>query len=610
MPTFATPLNKVLRHWLCASSILAIISIPGFGTEPNDTDQIATQHPNVLVFLSDDQGWGDFGFQGNTNFHTPNLDRLADSGVVCQRFYVCPVCAPTRAEFLTGRYHPRSSTMGVTQGDERMDLDETTLADRFKLAGYATGAFGKWHNGSQFPYHPNGRGFQEFYGFCSGHWGDYFSPPLDHNGKKVQGDGFVTDDFTTHAMEFIRLHAKERFFCYVAFNTPHSPMQVPDEFMKRVHERPLAMQHQGRASEKEDPAMTRAAIAMVENIDSNVGRILNLLDQLHLRDQTIIVYFNDNGPNSFRWNGGMKGRKGTVDEGGVRSPLIVSWPSHLPAQQRLEQLTGAIDIAPTLCELAGIPMTLDPHHPLDGISIAQHLTDPTKPLVHRKLFSQWSGRIAMRQDQFLLDYDGAIFNLIDDPTQQRDLIATQNELANSMTTDVSKWREEVLRSARTNRPFLIGHPERNSSILPAQDGKCQGPSVKRSDTAPNCSYFTNLRTPEDKLTWNILPMQSGTYSVWIEYTATQAATGKRIAVKIGQDEIVKSIDDRFESPSRGQSNDRVPRKSESFMKDFQSLELGTMQLSQETMDCQLRLLDPIVEPGMVEIQSVEFRKNE
>lgn len=247
------------------------------------------QRPNVVVFLSDDQGWGDFSFQGNINLNTPHIDSLAQRGAVLERFYVCPVCAPTRAEFFTGRYHPRSGAMGVTEGKERLDLDETILSERFLKAGYATAAFGKWHNGTQFPYHPNARGFQEYYGFTAGHWGDYFSPPLDHNGQSVRGDGYVTDDFTNRALEFIRANKSQAFFCYVAYNTPHSPMQVPDEYFDRLKSRSLQMKHQGRPAEKEDEAMTIAALAMVENIDHNVGRVLKLLEEEKLLNNTIIV---------------------------------------------------------------------------------------------------------------------------------------------------------------------------------------------------------------------------------------------------------------------------------------------------------------------------------
>ena len=141
----------------------------------------------MVVILSDDQGWGDLSLNGNTNLKTPHIDSLAKNGAKFDRFFVQPVCSPTRAEFLTGRYHPRGGVRDVSTGGERLNLDEKTIADTFRAAGYATGAFGKWHNGSQYPYHPNGRGFQEYYGFTSGHWGDYFDPPLDHNGVAVRG---------------------------------------------------------------------------------------------------------------------------------------------------------------------------------------------------------------------------------------------------------------------------------------------------------------------------------------------------------------------------------------------------------------------------------------
>ena len=138
----------------------------------------SADRPNVVVILTDDQGWGDVSINGNSNLSTPHIDSLAEEGIRFDRFYVCAVCSPTRAEFLTGRYHARSGVYSTSAGGERMDLDEVTIADSFKAAGYATGAFGKWHNGMQFPYHPLGRGFDYFYGFCSGHWGHYFDPLL------------------------------------------------------------------------------------------------------------------------------------------------------------------------------------------------------------------------------------------------------------------------------------------------------------------------------------------------------------------------------------------------------------------------------------------------
>ena len=170
--------------------------------------------PNVVVFLADDQGWGDVSANGNTQLRTPNIDSLKKDGASLDRFYVCAVCAPTRAEFFTGRYHPRGGVRGVSTGHERLNLDEKTVADAFKAAGYATGAFGKWHNGSQWPYHPNARGFDEYYGFTSGHWGEYFDPPLEHNGKFVRGKGYITDDLTDHALQFIETNKERPFFLY------------------------------------------------------------------------------------------------------------------------------------------------------------------------------------------------------------------------------------------------------------------------------------------------------------------------------------------------------------------------------------------------------------
>lgn len=182
---------------------------------------------------------------GNRNLATPRIDSLARDGARFQHFYVSPVCAPTRAEFLTGRYHPRGGVYGTSAGAERLDLDERTIADVFKAAGYANGAFGKWHNGGQAPYHPNARGFDEFYGFTSGHWPHYFDPPLDHNGRRVRGTGFIADDLTDRALDFMARHPERPFLAYVPYNTPHSPMQVPDRFYQRFAKAELPQRYHG-----------------------------------------------------------------------------------------------------------------------------------------------------------------------------------------------------------------------------------------------------------------------------------------------------------------------------------------------------------------------------
>ena len=253
---------------------------------------VQADKPNVVVILTDDQGWGDLSLNGNTDLATPNIDSLARDGAQFDRFYVCPVCSPTRAEFLTGRYHVRGGVYSTSAGGERLDLDELTIADTFKAGGYSTGAFGKWHNGMQYPYHPNGRGFGEYYGFCSGHWGDYFSPPLEHNGRIVQGKGFCVDDFTDKAMAFMEKSRKagKPFFAYIPYNTPHSPMQVPDRWWNKFKDKEIKLHN--RDPKRENLQHLRCALAMCENIDWNVGRLLRKLDVLGVADNTIVVFLS------------------------------------------------------------------------------------------------------------------------------------------------------------------------------------------------------------------------------------------------------------------------------------------------------------------------------
>ncbi|WP_373514225.1 sulfatase-like hydrolase/transferase, partial [Persicitalea sp.] len=325
--------------------VLLLLLLPAF-------IQAQTRKPNIVILLSDDQGWGDLSVSGNKNIHTPNIDGIAKNGAIFDRFYVQPVCSPTRAELLTGRYHTRMGVRSTSEGGERFNLDETTIADAFKKAGYATAAYGKWHSGMQYPYHPNARGFDDYYGFCSGHWGDYFSPMLEHNGAITQGEGFLVDDLTDHAMAFMEKNKDQPFLVYVPYNTPHAPMQVPDRWWDEFKNKPLAMRAEDGL--EEDLDFTRAALAMCENIDWNVGRIVQKLQDLKLEDDTIILYFSDNGPNSYRWNGGMKGRKGSTDEGGVRSPLVMQYPKMIQRGTKIQEITSVIDLLPTLVDMAGI----------------------------------------------------------------------------------------------------------------------------------------------------------------------------------------------------------------------------------------------------------------
>ncbi len=533
--------------------------------------------PNVVILLADDQGWGDLSCHGNKNLATPQIDSLARDGAMFDRFYVCPVCSPTRAEFLTGRYHPRGGVAGVSTGQERLNTDEQTIAQFFKAAGYATGAFGKWHNGTQWPYHPNARGFDEYYGFCSGHWGTYFDPPLEHNGKAVQGRGYIIDDLTDHALAFIEQNKAKPFLCYVPFNVPHSPMQVPDKYWAQYADRELALR--GTKAAAEDIQHTRAALAMCACMDANIGRILQRLEELGLRENTIVVYFSDNGPNGQRWNGGMKGTKGSTDEGGVRVPFLIRWPGHISSGARVPQIAGAIDLLPTLADLAGVPVAS--RKPLDGVSL--------KPLLlrgldadwaDRTIFSHWNRKVSLRTQRYRLDTEGKLFDMQNDPGQTRDVAAERPEVAASLRTAVAQWRKDVLAGLKeTDRPFTVGYPDFPLTTLPARDGVPHG-GVERSAHAPNCSYFTNWKSTTGSITWDVAVETPGRYTTEVFYTCAAADVGAMLEVSLGGIRATAQVTEAFNPPLRGAENDRVPRKGESLVKDFKPLRFGPLELKQ------------------------------
>ena len=561
-----------------------------------------SQHPNIVVILSDDQGWGDLSFNGNSNLSTPNIDALAREGASFERFFVSPVCSPTRAEFLTGRYHPRGGVYSTSAGGERLDLDELTIADTFKAAGYATAAFGKWHNGMQYPYHPNGRGFDEYYGFCSGHWGNYFSPLLDHNGRIVHGEGYVIDDFTNRAIRFIEQHRTQPFFVYLPYNTPHSPMQVPDRWWNRFRDKQLGMHHRDPA--REDVDHIRAALAMCENIDWNVSRILQKLDELELAEETIVVYFCDNGPNGYRWNGGMKGRKGATDEGGVRSPLLIRWPGKITSGVSIERIGAAIDLLPTLAELAGIPVAST--KPLDGISLARLLTSSADPQSNpeqgasRMIFSHWRGRVSARTQQYRLDDQGRLFDMVADPGQKRDVAARHPQTADQLRAAVAAWKQELLaQPVGDGRPFTVGHSDYVYTQLPARDALVQG-GIKRSNRFPNCSFYTDWTQLDDKISWPVEVAISGNYEAEVYYACPADDVGSLVELSLNDSRLSARVAEAHEPPLRGSENDRVPRR-ESYVKDFKPLNFGTIHLERGRGELTLRALE--IPAGQV----MEFR---
>ena len=507
-------------RWLTCLTLLAAACAPA----PPET---SSRGPNIVLIMADDQGWGDLSLNGNANLSTPHIDSLARDGAQFERFYVSPVCSPTRAELLTGRYHPRGGVYGTSAGAERLDLDERTFAEALQEAGYATAVFGKWHNGSQHPYHPNARGFDEYYGVPSGHWANYFSPLLDHNGEIVRGEGFLIDDFTNRALAFIEANRDRPFLCYLPYNTPHSPMQVPDRFWDKFADAEPAMRN--RDPERENVPHTRAALAMVENIDWNVGRILTRLDELGLTDDTLVIYLSDNGPNGWRWNGGMKGRKGSLDEGGLRSPALFRWPGEIPAGLEIDRIAAAIDLAPTLTELAGAKMPGD--KPLDGVSLAPLLRGEGDDWPDRTLLSFRRGsEVSARDQRYRLDSEGRLFDIVADPGQLEDIAGDQPDVAARLAAIAREQGGAVLAElGEDDRPFPIGHAE--LTWLPARDAVASG-GIERSNRFPNSSFFTGWTSTSGKIAWDVEAL-AGDYEVVVYYAGTAASVGTKLRLALG-----------------------------------------------------------------------------
>jgi len=586
-------MNTLPKNWPLLAPLFLFALLTGHLALAN------TDKPNIIVILTDDQGWGDLSVHGNTNLSTPNIDRLAAQGMSFDRFYVAPICSPTRAEFMTGRYNPRTGVKSASRGEERIDLDETTVFEDFKAAGYHTAAFGKWHNGMQPPYHPNARGIDEYYGFCSGHWGHYYSPMLEHNGEIVTGEGFLIDDFTTRAMNYIEAHKEEPFFVYLPYCTPHSPMQVPDRWWDKFENHDLPLR--ARKDQSENLPHARAALAMCENIDWNVGRLMQKLNDLKIADNTIVIYFSDNGPNGFRWNGDMKGKKGTVDEGGVRSAFFIRWPAKIKAGSKTDTISGSIDLKPTLLDLAGIRDTGT--LPMDGVSLKPLLFDHAENWPDRLYINHFVGKTSVRSQRFRLGFKGGLYDMQNDPGQRVDVRAKFPKVYEKLTKAGKKFDREVvpeLPEGKDERPFMIGHPDLTFTQLPARDAIATG-DIKRSGRAPNCSFYTNWVNTEDTISWNAEVQIEGDYRAQVYYTCTKEDLGTVLELRCGESAITQKVTVANDPPLVGRESDRSPRRSESFMKDFVPLDLGVIHLKKGPNQLVLKALEI---PGT---QSIEMR---
>jgi arylsulfatase/arylsulfatase A len=368
--------------------------------------------PNVVVFLVDDLAYGDLACHGNPHVRTPQIDAFAREAVALERFYVSPVCAPTRASLLTGRYNFRTGVCDVFGAACRMDPGEVTVAELLRGAGYAIGVFGKWHLGDDGPHAPNAQGFTEALVHAGPAMRQYQDPTLLHDGAKKDFKGYCLDIFTDHAIDFIRRRRAQPFFLYLPSNLVHTPLQVAEELAAPFVRLGLS-------------PSTAKVYGMIRNVDTNFGRLRAVLRELGLEENTLLFFTSDNGPCSGsvpvdRHMAGLHGLKGTVYENGIRVPAYVRWPKGFASPARVVRLAAHLDVTPTVLEACGVPVPAAVK--LDGRSLLPLLRHPAAGWPERTVLLQWdSGQAPRRGHAFtVLNEDWKLVQPcgMDSPRQQ------------------------------------------------------------------------------------------------------------------------------------------------------------------------------------------------
>ncbi len=567
----------------------------------------AAAKPNILLIITDDQGYGDLSCHGNTVLQTPVLDKLASESVRFDRFYVSPVCAPTRSSLLTGRYSLRTGTRGVASGDEAMRTGETTVAEALRSAGYSTGLFGKWHNGENAPCNPQSQGFDMFYGYTRGHWNNYFDSVVQRNGVPEKAPGFIVDATTQEAIKFIDSAGEKPFFAWVAYTTPHSPFQVPDAYFDRYKAKGL------------DDELA-CIYGMCANLDDNVGRLLAHLDAKKLREDTIVIFLTDNGPQSFRFNGGMKGKKGGVDEGSVRVPFFLSWPTRLKTPRLVPQIAGHIDVFPTLMELCGLPMpqTL----PLDGRSLVPLLDGKAEAWPERQLFTQWNlggggsvkgkgkanSAAAVRSQTHRAVRAGKgweLYDMVADPAQEHDIAAQDTATLAKMSSAYDAWWQGVKTDADMSRDVpLLGTAATQQIELTTPNGRLEG-GINFDAKAPNNAWIKHWTNVAANVQWDVDVAEAGDYDIELQYLCPATEAGSHIEVSAGPSKATAEVlpTPMIELPSP----DRAPRKSEVYEMQWSRLKMGKLKLPKGQTTIKVQALD-IKASEAIQLKAIHLRR--
>lgn len=435
-------------------------------------DAQKTRRPNVLVIITDDQGYGDLSIHGNRHLKTPHMDRIGQEGVRFSQFHVSPVCAPTRSSLLTGRYNYRTGVVDTYLGRALMYPDEVTLAEMLGKAGYKTGIFGKWHLGDNYPLRAIDQGFQEALIHKGGGLAQpsdapgspgYFDPVLWSKGKEEKVKGYCTDIFTDAAMEFMEANKQKPFFAYVATNAPHDPLQVEDRYVRPFLEAKL-------------PERVAKLYGMMVNLDENVGRLLGKVESLGLERDTLVVYLSDNGPAGLRFNAGMRGTKGTVYEGGIRVPCFLRWPGAVKAGGRVDRLAAHIDLTPTILDACGVaaPSTVK----FDGKSLMPLVRGEAAGWADRTLFFQWHRgdepqafrACAARNQRWKLVDGKELYDLEADPDEKSDVAEANPGVVAELRAAYEAWFKDVSATRGYAPPRMkLGTKHENPTMLTRQD---------------------------------------------------------------------------------------------------------------------------------------------
>lgn len=503
-------------------------------------DAAETRKPNVILIITDDQGHGDLGFHGNPKIRTPNIDNLARQSTILDNFFVSPVCSPTRSALMTGRYTYRTGIVDTAYGRSMMHPEEVTLAEMLGAAGYGTGIFGKWHLGDNYPLRPMDQGFQESLVLKGGGIGQpsdppggdsYFDPLLLHNGKWEKQKGYCSDVYTDAAMKFIEQHRAKPFFVYLPFNCPHSPLQVPDSYLepyKKMSLAPSEFPNTGYPMEgRVDQETTAKIYGMITNIDDNLGRLFGKLDELKLADDTIVIFITDNGPQQERYKSGMRGRKGTVYDGGIRVPCFIRWPGHFAAGKKIDRIAAHIDMAPTL--LAACDVAKPSDLKMDGVNLFPLLKGEKVEWPDRTIYVQWHrgevpemGRAcAARSQRWKIvqplgsgfgegpkDPKFQLFDMQADPSEKNDLAAQHPDIVAQMRAGYEAWFKDVASTRNFAPPRIhLGTKHENPVTLTRQDWR-----------GPKSGWG-----PTDIGHWEVLVAEPGMYEITL--TFPQPVTG-------------------------------------------------------------------------------------